>query len=316
MFPDNLPKPFFVLAPMDDVTDTVFRQVITNTAPPDVYFTEFVNVDALQSQGREATLKRLKFTDKERPIIAQLWGLKPENFRKTAAELVEMGFDGVDINFGCPDKNVVRNGACSAFILPENREEALAIIRAIREGAPSLPLSVKTRLGFNEVDLSWHELLLQEKLNMLTIHGRTKKQMSKVPADWEEIAKVRELRDRISPSTLIVGNGDVLTRQQGEKLAAKYGLDGIMIGRGVFHDPFVFAKDSPWETYTKQQRLELYLRHVELFAKTWPNNERKVHTLNKFCKTYIQGFDGAKELREKLMNATSTDELLSILMHN
>ncbi len=305
--------PFFVLAPMDDVTDTVFRRVIATTAPPDLYFTEFVNVDALQSQGRDATLKRLKFTYKERPIIAQLWGLKPENFRKTAAELVEMGFDGIDINFGCPEKNVVRNNACSAFILPENREGALEIIRSIREGAPSLPLSVKTRLGFDEVDFGWHKLLLEQKLNMLTIHGRTKKQMSKVPADWEQIAKVRELRDQISPTTLIIGNGDVITRHQGQKLAEKHGLDGIMIGRGVFHDPFVFAKDSPWPDYTKQQRIELYRKHVELFAKTWQNNERKVHTLNKFCKIYIQNFEGAKELREKFMNAKTTDELFSFL---
>ncbi len=309
----SLPKPFFVLAPMDDVTDTVFRRVIASTAPPDLYFTEFVNVDALQSQGREATLKRLKFTNKEQPVIAQLWGLKSENFKKTAVELVEMGFNGVDINFGCPDKNVVRNGACSAFILPENREGALEIIRAVREGAPTLPLSVKTRLGFNEVDLTWHELLLQQKLNMLTIHGRTKKQMSKVPADWQHIAQIRELRDQLSPTTLIIGNGDVLTRQQGQKLAEKHGLDGIMIGRGVFHDPFVFAKDSPWPNYSKQQRIALYRKHVELFAKTWPNGERKVHTLNKFCKIYIQSFDGAKELREKLMNAKSTDELLRLL---
>jgi tRNA-dihydrouridine synthase len=311
---NNLPKPFFVLAPMDDVTDTVFRQIIGSTAPPDLYFTEFVNVDALQSKGREATLKRLKFTDKERPIIAQIWGKNPENFYKTCKELVKMGFDGVDLNFGCPDKNVVRNNTCSALILPANRELAAKIIEASREGlAGSLPLSVKTRLGFNDFDPTWHEFLLSQKLNMLTIHGRTKSQMSKVPADWEQIAKIRELRDKISPSTLIIGNGDVLSRTQGSKLAAQYSLDGIMIGRGVFDDPFVFAKASPWATYTKDQKVALYRKHVELFAKTWPNNERKVHTLNKFCKIYINGFDGAKELREKLMEAKSTDELLDLL---
>jgi tRNA-dihydrouridine synthase len=310
---NDLPKPFFVLAPMDDVTDTVFRQVIADCAAPDLFFTEFVNVDALQSKGREATLKRLKLTDKEHPIIAQLWGLNPENFKKSAKEIAEMGYDGIDINFGCPEKNVVRNGTCSAFILPANREGALAIIRATREGAPSLPLSVKTRLGFNEVDLTWHELLLQQKLNMLSIHGRTKSQMSKVPADWQQIAKIRELRDKLSPATLIVGNGDVLTREQGESLAKKYKLDGIMIGRGIFQDPFVFAKKSPWESYTKEQRMALYKKHVALFAKTWKLGEQKVVTLNKFCKIYINGFDGAKELREQLMAAQSTDELLQLL---
>lgn len=311
---DSLPKPFFVLAPMDDVTDTVFRQLIAELAPPDLFFTEFVNVDALQSKGREATLKRLRFSKTEHPIIAQIWGKNPENFYKTTQELVQMGFDGVDLNFGCPDKNVVRNGTCSAFILPENRAGALEIIQATREGlGTSLPLSVKTRLGFNDVDLSWHELLLQQKLNMLSIHGRTKRQMSKVPADWQLIEKIRKLRDRISPATLMVGNGDVLTRQQGRELAQKHGLDGVMIGRGVFQDPYVFAKDSRWHEAEKQERLALYRRHVELCAATWKHNERKIHTLNKFCKIYIQNFEGASLLREALMKAETTKELLYIL---
>lgn len=299
---------------MDDVTDTVFRQLIADIAPPDLFFTEFVNVDALQSKGREATLKRLKFTKKEKPIIAQIWGLNPENFYKSAKEIVEMGYDGIDLNFGCPDKNVVRNGACSALMLPNNRDRAGEIIEATRKGAGSLPISAKTRLGFSEFDKSWHEFLLNQKLNALSIHGRTKNQLSKVPADWEAIAKIRELRDQLSPTTKIIGNGDVLSRAQGVKLAKEHKLDGIMIGRGVFHDPFIFAENSSWETYSKEQSLALYRKHVELFAKTYPNNERKVHVLNKFCKIYISGFDGAKELREQLMNAKSTNELLQLLV--
>src|SRR3989344_7914106 len=224
-FLEKLPKPFFVLAPIDDVTDTVFRQVIADCAPPDLYFTEFVNVDALQSRGREAALKRLKFTEKERPIIAQIWGKNPENFYKSAKDIVEMGFDGVDINMGCPDKAVIKNGCCIALI--NNRELASEIIQATKAGiqeasnksgghriylktkdrevAPrskgdstSLPVSVKTRLGLQQVDLSWIEFLLSYKLNMLTIHGRTAKQMSKVPADWELIGKIREMRDELS----------------------------------------------------------------------------------------------------------------------
>lgn len=310
----ELSRPFFVLAPMDDVTDTVFRRLIAELAPADLFFTEFVNVDALASKGREATLKRLRFTEAERPLVAQIWGKTPEHFYKIAKELVEMGFDGVDLNFGCPDKNVVRNGTCSALILPENRGLALEMIQATREGLNgSLPLSVKTRLGFNDVDYSWHELLLKQKLNMLSIHGRTKKQMSKVPADWNAIGEIRKLRDKLSPATLIVGNGDVLSRSQGLELAEKHGLDGIMIGRGIFQDPFVFAEKSPWPDYTREQRIALYRRHVELFADTWQQGERKIHTLNKFCKIYIQHFDGAKELREKLMGAESTDELLNAL---
>lgn len=310
---DNLPQPFFVLAPMDDVTDTVFRQVIAGTSAPDLYFTEFVNVDALQSKGREKTLPRLQFTDKEKPIIAQFWGLNPENFRKAAQDAVEMGFDGVDINFGCPDKNVTRNGACSAFILPTNRDRAGEIIQATKDGAGSLPMSVKTRLGYNEIDYSWHKFLFDQKLNALTIHGRTKREMSKVPANWSAIGEIRKLRDKHSPTTKIVGNGDVLNRDQGEELAQKYKLDGVMVGRGIFHDPFVFAKSSPWSAYSKEQRMAQYRQHVNLFAQTWQHEEKRVITLNKFCKIYIQGFDGAKELREKLMSAKSTDELLSWL---
>jgi tRNA-dihydrouridine synthase len=308
----NLPRPFFILAPMDDVTDTVFRQVVADCARPDLFFTEFVNVDGLQSVGRPRLLKRIQFTDKERPLVAQIWGKNPENFYKTTQELVEMGFAGVDLNMGCPEKHVVKNGCCSALI--NNRELALEIIKATQEGAAGkIPVSVKTRLGFNEVDLTWPELLLRQNLSMLTMHGRTRKQMSAVPADWDMIGRVRELRDRIAPDTLFVGNGDVESRAEGLALAQKYQLDGIMVGRGIFHDPFVFAQASPWADFTKQQRLGLYRKHVELFAQTWTQSERRIATLNKFCKVYINGFDGAKELRDQLMHADSAAKLIELL---
>lgn len=308
----NLSKPFMILAPMDDVTDTVFRQIVDECAAPDLYFTEFVNVDALNSPGRPAALRKLKFTDKERPIVAQLWGKNPENFYKVAQMVKEMGFDGVDLNFGCPEKNVVKNGLCIAMI--NNRELTGEIIRQVRAGVgEDFPVSVKTRLGLNVVDYTWHEFLLNQKLNMLTIHGRTAKQLSKVPADWEAINHVREMRDRLFPTTLIVGNGDVKNRQHGNELAKRYKLDGIMIGRGIFDDPYAFAKDSQWGKMTPAQKIDLYAKHVKLFAKTWPNQERRVHTLNKFCKVYINGFDGAKDFREHLMHAKSPDELLEQL---
>lgn len=319
-----LPKPFFVLAPLDDVTDTVFRQVVAGCAPPNLYFTEFVNVDGLQSPGRPKLLKKLRFTAIEQPLIAQIWGKQPENFYKTARQLADgtfarelglpagINFAGVDLNMGCPDKTVVKNGACSALI--NNRELAAEIIEATRDGlAGQLPLSVKTRLGFGEIDLTWPEFLLKQKLNMLTIHARTRKEMSKVPAHWDIIGQIRELRDQLSPETLLVGNGDVRDRQHGLELAAMHGLDGIMIGRGIFDDPFAFADHSPWPEYTAEQRVALYRKHVELFAETWQNRERPIATLNKFCKIYINGFDGAKDLREQLMRADSIDTLLIIL---
>lgn len=318
-----LSKPFFVLAPMDDVTDTVFRQIVADCAAPDLFYTEFVNVDGLQSPGRQRLIKKLQFTAGETTLVAQLWGLKPENFYKTAQQIAdgtfarELGlpatanFVGIDLNMGCPAKSEVKSGACSALI--NNRGLALEIIKATQAGAGDLPVSVKTRLGFNEIDFTWHELLLQQNLAMLTVHGRTRKEMSKVPAHWKDINTVRELRDRLAPHTLIVGNGDVESHAQGLALAREYQLDGIMIGRGVFHDPFVFAADSPWAGYTKQQRIELYRRHVQLFAATWTGADRRVATLNKFCKVYISDFDGAKELREQLMNCGSTEELLKLL---
>lgn len=320
----TLPKPFFVLAPMDDVTDTVFRRMVHATAPADLYYTEFVNVDGLQSPGRVKLLKKVHFVESEGPLILQLWGKDPENFRKTAEQVADgslarelglpegVNFAGVDLNMGCPAKSEVKNGTCSALI--KNRPLALEIINATKEGlAGKIPISVKTRVGFNEVDMTWIVFLLEQKLNMLTVHGRTKKEMSKVPANWELIGQARELRDQISPDTLIVGNGDVLSYEQGRMLTEKYQLDGVMIGRGVFQDPYAFAENSPWESVDRETRITLYKRHVTMFANQWKEGERPIHTLNKFCKVYISDFDGAKELREKLMAAESTDDLLRML---
>lgn len=321
--PNDLPKPFFVLAPMDDVTDTVFRQMVHADAPADVYFTEFVNVDGLMSPGRSKLMRKLRFTATEGPLVAQLWGLKPENFEAIARQIADgtiarelglpngVNFVGIDLNMGCPAKSEVQNGACSALI--KNRPLAEQIILATKRGAGDMPVSVKTRLGFSEVDLSWHEFLLGFDLSMLTVHWRTRKEMSKVPAHWEYAGELVKIRDKIAKNTLLVGNGDVESRAHGEELAARYGIDGIMIGRGVFHDPYVFAKQSTWADVPKEQRIELYRRHVQLFADTWQPGERAIHTLNKFCKVYINGFDGAKEMREQLMAAESTDELLSLI---
>jgi tRNA-dihydrouridine synthase len=319
-------KPFFVLAPMDDVTDTVFRQIVNGCHAPDLAFTEFVNVDGLVSPGRPKLLKKLRFDKSEKNLVAQLWGLNPDNFATIAEQIAdgsmakELGlpagcnFVGVDLNMGCPAKSEVQNGACSALIKLENRELASEIIDATKRGlAGRLPFSVKTRIGFSEVDMTWFEFLLGKDLDMLTVHGRTRKEMSKVPAHWDVVGQVRELRDKLAPDTLIVGNGDAVDHAHGLELAGKWGLDGVMIGRGIFKDPYAFAKESPWESLPREDRVALYTKHVKLFADTWRAGERPVHTLNKFCKIYINGFDGAKELRERLMACTDTDELLKIL---
>ena len=376
---DELPKPYFVLAPMDDVTDTVFRRMVADCAAPDLFFTEFVNVDGLQSPGRQRLLNRLQFTARETPLIAQIWGKTPENYYQTAKELADgtfayeiyqsikeknpelakvlygdarqgdgeqrtepyqaygegveesatqssassnsssthlisedgitlQNFAGIDLNFGCPDKAVVKNGCCVALV--NDRSLAKEIIQATKEGASGrLPVSVKTRLGFNEVDYTWPEFLLQQDIAALTMHGRTRKQMSKVPADWEAIRRVRELRDELHLDTPIIGNGDVMSYQQGIELASQHQLDGIMIGRGIFHDPYVFAKDSPWQKWSAQKKLELYRKHIELFNQTWGDKGRHVRVLNKFCKVYINDFANAKAIRDQLMRAQSISEL-------
>lgn len=307
----KLKKPFFVLAPMDDVTDTVFRQIVAGCARPDVFFTEFVSADGLQSKGRQAIMCKLEFTQFEKPVIAQVWGMNPDNYQKTAAELHKMKFAGIDINMGCPVPKVVKLGACSALI--NNRHLASEIIQATKDGASGkIPVSIKTRLGFSDVDLGWTQYLLEQRPDALTIHGRTAKQLSKGESNWDLIGEVRKQRDQISPKTVIIGNGDVKTRNQGEELANKYQLDGIMIGRGVFGDPYVFSQKSPWLDFTKRQKLKLFIKHIRLFDKTW-GQSKNPSTLKKFAQVYINGFNGASSLRASLMQCRSTKELINVL---
>ncbi len=313
-FLEKLPKPFFVLAPMDDVTDTVFRQVIAKNQAPDVFFTEFVNVDGLMSRGRKNIIQKLAFTNEEKPLIAQIWGKTPQNYQIIASELVAMGFSGVDINMGCPDKSVVKNGCCSALI--NNPDLAVEIIKSVKKGVNGrVPVSVKLRTGFNEVDFSWPELILKQGIDMLTVHGRTTKEMSKVPARWDDIKQVRILRDGIAPNTMVVGNGDVLSREQGEELADDSGVDGIMIGRAVFNNPFVFQKNSQWLEASQKARLEAYKMYVELFLKTYPPEARirNWHSLKRMAKMYIHGLEEASKFRHSLVRSESADEMLGIL---
>lgn len=307
---------FNILAPMDDVTDTVFRQIVADCAAPDFFMTEFINADGMQGVGRKATYTRTRYDDKYNKVIAQIWGKDPENFENSARELIKMGYYGVDINFGCPEKNVVRNGCCSAMIKPEGREKAIELIKATRRGVGKKGfLSVKTRLGFNEIDYSWHELLLNQDINMLTVHVRTRKEMSKVPANYEAMRPIVELRNKIAPKTLLVVNGDIQNRAHAETITKDLGVDGAMIGRGVFHDPFCFSDEAPeiWGKMSPEDKVNLLRKHVNLFNKTWPNGERKFNTLKKFAKVYINGYPGAKEYREHIMESKSMEELLQLL---
>lgn len=327
---DKLPRPFYILAPMYDVTDTVFRQIISEIAPPDIIMSEFVNVDGLASEGRKKLLPKIVYYSSESPIIYQFWGKKPENYKKITEQVFDYSLIndankqagqpvlnrsdqskiiGIDINMGCPDKAVIKNGCCSALI--KNHALADEIIEAAREGlAGRGTLSVKTRIGFSDFNKGWLEFLLSKKLNMLSIHLRTVKEMSKVPAHHELLHDIVKLRDEVAPDTLIVANGDIENKKHAVELKKQYDIDGVMIGTGIFSNPFAFSDNNLWEKYTPRQKIKLYEKHVKLFKSTWKNNERPIVTLNKFCKIYINGFDGAKEIRDDLMHSKDAEDLL------
>lgn len=293
---------------MDDVTDTVFRSIIGDLAAPDLYFTEFTSIDGMLSEkGKEPVNRRLKFSKKERPIIAQIWGNDPEKFFKAAQMVKEMGFDGIDINMGCPEKSVVKRGMCSGLI--HNPKLAGEIIKATREGGGGLPISVKTRLGFREIQTEeWLGFLLKQDLDALAIHGRTVREMSKVPAHWDEIAKAVELRDQINPKTLIIGNGDVSSYEDGLEKIKEAGVDGVMIGTGIFKNLWIFEKSGKIHNPPLEERLNQLLKHTKLFVETW-GNTKSFAILKKFFKCYVSGFEGASELRAKFMEANSLEDV-------
>jgi len=306
-----MPKPFYILAPMEAVTDVVFRHVIAVAAKPDIFFTEFVNASSFCSEkGIHSTKGRLAFTSDEQPIVAQIWGNKPDEFAKMSKALAKMGFSGIDINMGCPDKSVVKTGSGSALI--RTPEIASELIKAAK--ISGLPVSVKTRLG--DVDVNkWHDwighLLRQDVVN-LTVHLRTRSEMSKVGAHYELIPEILKLRDEIAPKTLITINGDVCDRQHGKELVEKYGVDGIMIGRGVFSNPFAFEKEH--REHTREELLELLNLQLDLHDKYSSELElRKFDPLKRFFKIYIRDFPGASELRDKLMHTKNTNEAREII---
>lgn len=296
---------------MDDVTDVAFRELVAEVGRPDVFFTEFTNCDALFSEGREAHGKRLRYTENQGPIVAQIWGPTPENYYKTAKLLSEMKFDGIDINMGCPQKNITKSGSCSALI--QNPSLAQEIIAATKEGAGSLPVSVKTRLGWGTIQTEeWSSFLLQQDIAALTMHGRTVAEMSNVPAHWDEIGKVVQVRNELKKPTLILGNGDVESLEQARRYAQQYDLDGIMIGRGIFRNLWVFNESVDLEQVTVDQRVTTALRHITLWSELW-GDTRNFEILKKFLKIYIAGFHGASAARATLMEASSLEELRQLL---
>lgn len=311
----DLPRPFFCLAPMEDVTDTVFRRVVAGYAKPDLFFTEFVSVDGLMSPGRDAISHRLAHTDAETPLIAQIWGTDPENFHAVARQLAagEFGpYAGIDLNMGCPDASIVKRGACAGLI--DHPDRALAIVQATQAGAGALPVSVKTRCGTNAWQTeAWAETLLTQQLAALTIHGRIAREKSTFPARWEEIAKVVALRDALAPQTVIIGNGDVVSVPDGLAKAAASGVDGLMVGRGIFKNLWLFDPTIDPETITLAERLDLLAAHIRLWRDTWTEEGKHFDALKKLYKSYFAGVPFGAEMRIELMDLHTVDETLAAI---
>jgi tRNA-dihydrouridine synthase len=308
-FWDNLKKPFSVLAPMADVTDVPFRSVVAACGRPDVFYTEFVSAHGLASAGRQRLILDLALTDGDHPIVAQFFGTKPEHLFAAGALARELGFDGVDINMGCPDKGVMKQGAGVSLV--KTPQLAQELIAALREGAGGLPVAVKTRLGLykpEEMD-TWIPQVLEAKPDVLILHGRTMKEASKVPAHWDLIGRAATMsRDA---GVLCVGNGDVNDTRHGIELCQQWGTDGYMVGRAIFRNPWLFGPHSAAE-HSPQERMQLMLTHTDAWSRQW-DGIKSFDLMKKFYKVYISGWPGASHLRAQLMDASDAAQVRAII---
>lgn len=315
-FWSKLPKPFFVLAPMADVTDPAYRRLIAETAKPDVSWTEFVSADGLfhtrEKKGMKdeenPLVRDLQFSDSERPIVAQFFSSTPEMMEYAAGLALSLGFDGVDINMGCPDRSIEKQGAGAAHM--KNPARAREVIRAAIKGTQGkIPVSVKTRLGYNRFEYeTWIPEVLSEDIAALTVHLRTRKEMSLVAAHWEIVPELVTIRNRVNPDVLLLANGDVKSIQEAREKAAATGLDGVMLGRGIFGNPWLFSSRTD---VTPREKLEALLKLAQYFSELNPPKHFAI--LKKHFKAFVQGFDGAAELRGKLMDTNSLEELEPLL---
>ncbi|MBU4347984.1 tRNA-dihydrouridine synthase [Patescibacteria group bacterium] len=304
-------RPITASASMSNVTDAAFRRMIAKHGKPDVIWTEFVSCDGLCSRGRDKLMQDLIFDKAEHPIVVQFFGSKPENFYKCALLAQELGFDGIDINMGCPDRAILKQGAGASLI--KNPRLARRIIKETIRGAGKLPVSVKTRIGFNEIEIKkWLPQLLNVGLSAITIHGRTKKEMSKVLTHWDVIAEAVKIRDKKQAKNrvLILGNGDIESLSEAQEKYEKYGVDGIMVGRGLFGNPWFF--NSKTKGITLKRKLKAVLEHTKLFEKIFGDNKH-FDVIKKHYKSYVSGFDDAKKIRIKLMTVKNIIEAKKLL---
>jgi nifR3 family TIM-barrel protein len=332
-FWQTLQKPILALAPLADVTDAAFRRIIAKYGKPDVMWTEFVSADGLvlaPEKGKKKLLLDLVYSEEERPIVAQFFTSKPEMMEKAAALAVELGFDGVDINMGCPDRSVEKQGAGAALIKTPGpaQELILAAKRGVESAGSGIPVSVKTRLGYNKDELeTWLPALLEAKPNALIIHARTRKEMSKVPAHWDRIKRAVEIRDELGSKTLILGNGDVEDLAHARKIADETGADGIMLGRAIFGNPSLFSNSYELENRSNPEVVKkiilILIEHIKLFDELLacpPKPSAKAGgyksfaVMKKHFKAYLVGLNiSDQNLRHKLMETKTAGEAIKIL---
>lgn len=302
----KLPRPFLIMAPMANVTDAAFRRMFAKYGKPDVMYTEFVSADGLIKGNREVLMRDLLYTEAERPIVAQFFTSTPEIMEEVAKLAQDLGFDGVEINMGCPDKSVEKQGGGAALI--KNPKRAQELIAAAKRGAPNLPISIKTRLGYNKDTLEeWLPILLAAEPAHITIHARTRKEMSLVPARWERVKRAVEIRNELGSKTLISGNGDVQSIADALEKATETGADGVMLGRAIFGKPWLFSDSQTYE-YDIKKRLDILIEHTKLFEELL-GDIKNFAIMKKHFKAYVEGFDGAKDLRVKLMEAKNAGEV-------
>jgi tRNA-dihydrouridine synthase len=322
-FWQSLPKPFFALAPMADVTDPAYRRLIAQIQRPDVMWTEFVSADGIHAtrerkkmlDAENPLVRDLQYSEGERPIVAQLFSSNPEAMAYAAELCAKLGFDGIDINMGCPDRSIEKQGSGAAMI--KTPELAVKIVQAAKDGAArgkegGLPVSVKTRIGYNtEIIDEWIPAILSADLAALTMHLRTRKEMSAVPAHWELLPKVVALRDKHAPHTLIIGNGDLKSLEEARAKIKETGADGMMLGRAIFGNPWLFT-DRAVDSISPRERIELLVTLARNFEELRP--QKSFHILKKHIKAFITGWDNAAELRGKLMETETADQLAAIAL--
>ncbi len=318
-FWNNLPQPFFALAPMEDVTDVAFRQMFAKHGRyeedgqmrgPDVMFTEFTSADGLVKGGWERLKHQLFYEENERPIVAQLFSDHPGRMRQAAAICLNLGFDGIDINMCCPSRTVVNNGCGSGLM--KTPKLAQRVVEAAKEGAGGLPVSIKTRTGFSEDEIdAWVPTLLETKPAALSIHARTRSEMSKVPADWEAIKRTRMIRDHFGVDTLIIGNGDVESLEEGERKVQEVGVEGVMIGRGAYGNPWFFNPNTNRSELSPGKRLSVMVEHAQTFDERLPNQHFAI--MRKHFKAYTKGLPEANLLRNSLMQTQDSKEVGSVV---